>query len=704
MSQHGATWAAIGRAALTTTVLAAGAAVSFGKKALEVGAEFDSSMSQVAATMGLTQEEIEATGGAFEKLRDAAKKYGAETAFTATQCAEALNYMALAGYDADTSVSMLPNVLNLAAAGTMELARASDMITDSQTALGLSLDETRVLVDQMAKASSKSNTSVEQLGDAILTIGGTARYIKGGTTELNTILGILADNGIKGSEAGTHLRNMLLSLANPSNQAKEAIQKLGIDIFDAEGQLRSFNELWPELSAAMADFTDEEKLQTFGALFNTRDIASANALLGTSIERWEELGVAIEDSTGAAELMAATQLDNLAGDVTIFKSALDGVYQTISDSLSPLLREFVQFGTDGLSRLTAAFNEGGLKSALAALGSVLSDALAQIINYMPRIMEAGIGLLGALAEGILNNLPEMLTAALEAVLALARGIINALPELLPAIIEIIFAIVDTLIDHLDELIDVAADLIIAIAEGLIKALPVLIEKAPEIIIKLAKALIDMCSRGGVLDEVGNDIIKSIVKALVDNVPKLLEAGRGVLQSLWEAFCIFLGIGSNSRFYQIGSNIIDGIFAGLSAGWSWLTNQVSNLATNLLNSAKWALGIFSPSTKFKNEVSGNIVKGLVAGLDDYGDDAVDATERVTQEMLSAADVSIRAGVDTSGLYSVLDSVAGLDASVAATHAPIVIHNNLNGSIDVDGFRLGKIMLSNLDDAAAYALPD
>lgn len=167
------------------------AIVDFGKQSIGAGMNFDSSMSQVAATMGVTVDEV-------QNLRDFAQEMGASTAFSATQAADALNYMALAGYDAEKSMSMLPNVLNLAASGSMDLARASDMITDTQSALGLSMAETTELVNKMAKTASSSNTSVSQLGEAMLTIGGSAKKLSGGTTELATILGILADNGMKG--------------------------------------------------------------------------------------------------------------------------------------------------------------------------------------------------------------------------------------------------------------------------------------------------------------------------------------------------------------------------------------------------------------------------------------------------------------------------------------------------------------------------
>ena len=229
----------IGKAAAVGLTAATVAVGGFAASAVNTGMAFDSSMSQVAATMGYSVAELnDSTSEAsqnFSQLREFAMEMGANTAFSASQAADALNYMALAGYDAETSMTMLPNVLNLAAAGGIELAAASDMVTDAQSALGLSLNETSELVDKMAAASSKSNTSVQQLGDAILTVGGTAKNLSGGTTELSMALGVLADNGIKGAEGGTALRNIILSLSAPTDKAADRLKALGIEAFDAEG-------------------------------------------------------------------------------------------------------------------------------------------------------------------------------------------------------------------------------------------------------------------------------------------------------------------------------------------------------------------------------------------------------------------------------------------------------------------------------------
>ena len=169
----------IAKVGATAFTGATAGAVAFGASAIKTGAGFDAYMSQVAATMGKTTDEI-------EDLRNFAQQMGATTSFSASQAADALNYMALAGYDAEQSMSMLPTVLDLAAAGGIDLASASDMVTDAQSALGLSMEEASEMVDQMALTSSKTNTSVSQLGEAFLTIGATARNLRGGTNELAT--------------------------------------------------------------------------------------------------------------------------------------------------------------------------------------------------------------------------------------------------------------------------------------------------------------------------------------------------------------------------------------------------------------------------------------------------------------------------------------------------------------------------------------
>lgn len=423
--------AKIGAAAIGAATTAVGA---FAASSVGVGANFDQSMSQVAATMGVTTGEI-------EELRNFAEEMGRTTAFSATQAADALNYMALAGYDAQTSMEMLPNVLNLAAAGGMDLARASDMVTDTQTAFGISLERTAQMVDEMAKAASTGNTSVEQLGDAFLTVGGLAQELNGGMVtladgtqkpvdgvqELEIALTAMANAGVKGSEAGTHMRNMLLKLTSPTDDGAAAMEALGVSVFDTEGKMRSLSDIFGDLSGALSNLTQEEKIQVISDLFNTRDLASAEALLNAVNQDWDSIGASILDAEGAASKMAETQLDNLAGDITLFKSALEGAQIAISDKLIPTFRDFVQFGTKGISEVTDAFEKGGLDRAVDKFGSIISDGITMIVKKTPEMVSAGVKLLSALIKGFTKNKKKLF----DAVRDIMKAITNTISEEFP---------------------------------------------------------------------------------------------------------------------------------------------------------------------------------------------------------------------------------------------------------------------------------
>lgn len=292
--------------------------------------------------MGITKDSMSDLNGAsvntMAALRDLAKQMGAETTFSASECADAMNYLALAGYDTQEIYDILPTVLNLAAAGDIDLASASDMVTDAMSALGMETSEADTMVDQMAKTASLTNTSVAQLGEGILTIGATARTVKGGTAELNVALGILANNGIKSAEGGTHLRNVILSLQNPTDKATAQMEALGISVYDSEGNMRSLNDILGDLNTSMEGMTAQEKSNIIGQIFNKTDLSAVNALLANTGDTWDSLQQSIVDSGGAAQQMADTQLDNLSGQLTLLKYALECLAISFGEILMPAIR------------------------------------------------------------------------------------------------------------------------------------------------------------------------------------------------------------------------------------------------------------------------------------------------------------------------------------------------------------------------------
>ncbi len=428
------------KAIAISTMSAIGGEVSkFMTDSVNVGMEFDKSISQVAATMGKTVTEmgdtvetVDTQFGTFTgNLREYAQYMGRNTAFSATQAADALNYMALAGYDTQKSMQMLPNVLNLAAAGQMDLARASDMVTDTQTAFGIGTLRTTQMVDEMAKAASTGNTSVEQLGDAFLVVGGLAKELNGGMVtlsdgtkkstdgvqEMEIALTAMANAGVKGSEAGTHMRNMIMKLSSPTKEGAEQMEKLGVSIFDTDGKMRSLSEIFGDLNVSMSKLTQEEKIQAISDLFNARDLSSAEALLAAISQDWNAIGESILEAKGSAAEMAETQLDNLAGDITLFESALEGAQIALSDSVTPALREFTQFGTEAVQALTEAFL--GLPEPIQTTIGMIGLVGGKIAEVTPSIISMG----GSLAQ-MAQQSPKLASA-----LSKLGGVLTSLPFL-----------------------------------------------------------------------------------------------------------------------------------------------------------------------------------------------------------------------------------------------------------------------------------
>lgn len=369
---------------------------------VSTGKSFESSMAQVGATMGITSLSED-----YELLSAAAKEMGATTKYSATQAGEALNYLALAGYSAENSVKALPTVLNVAAAGGIDLAYASDMITDSMSALGLGMNDLEGFSDKLAKTSQKSNTSVAQLGEAILTVGGTAKSLSGGVDELNTMLGLIADNGIKGAEGGTALRNIILSLSAPTDTAAAALEQLNVQAFDNQGNMRELSDVFGDLNNALAPLTEQEKTQFLNEIFNKVDLKAVNALLGTSSTRFDELRGYIEDCDGAAAQMAETMSDTLEGDLQIMNSSLEAVGVSAYEKFSGPVRTAVQEITEVFDRLNANIN-GELGEKLEVLAEKLGDIAVKAAEFA---VDEGIPKLISALEWICDNGDELIAAA-----------------------------------------------------------------------------------------------------------------------------------------------------------------------------------------------------------------------------------------------------------------------------------------------------
>lgn len=567
---------------------------AFGVSSVKTGAQFDSSMSQVVATMGTTVDNI-------QNLRDFAMDMGAKTAFSATQAADALNYMALAGYDADEAMAALPNVLNLAAAGNIELAYASDMVTDAQSALGLSMEESAELVDKMAMASSKSNTSVAQLGEAILTVGGTAKTLAGGTTELSTALGILADNGVKGAEGGTALRNIILSLSAPTDTAAVAMKSLGLEVFDAEGNMRPLNETFGDLEAALSTMTQGQQTQVLNEIFNKVDLKSVNALLANTGDRFNELSGYIDNATGSAENMAATQLDNFAGDVTLLKSAVEGVQIAFSDKLSPALREGTQFLTDLAGKAQEFIENGGIEKLVQGF-----------LNLVPAITGATSAVVAYKSAMAISSIVEAAAKTVQAYQAANEGATVAQALLNTTIMKNPFALI--------------VSAIVAVGTALV-TLYVTNEDFRNKVQEIWGKIKEIFSGAWEFIKGVWDDVKPYFSAIWDGIKTVFSVAKetlsGYFSAAWEAIKIVWG--AVSGYFQNVWNTIAGIFSAVeavlsgdfSAAWESIKGVFSGWGEYFRGLWEAVKGIFgniaSDALQWGKDLIDNFVNGIKAKI-------------------------------------------------------------------------------------------
>ena len=605
------------------TQAATGKLTELAKTSVGVGMSFQSSMSQVAATMGVGVDQI-------QSLTDKAKEMGSTTAFTATQAADALNYLALAGYDANKAAEVLPSVLNLAAAGGMDLAYASDLVTDAMASLNLEANKQNVdeFGNKLAKAASKANANVSQLGEAILTVGGTAANLKGGTTELTTALGLLANVGIKGAEGGTHLRNIILSLQSPTKDAREVMEQLGLEVYDTQGNMRQLDDILTDLNTVMAGMTQGQKDSVINALFNKTDLAAVNGLLAAQGEQWESLAQQIDAAgetagdSGAMAQMAETQLDNLQGSVTIMQSALEGLQLGIYDYLEPSLNDAAKWGSECFSTLTKALSEGGPEAMLQAAGQIISDLAASVTAQLPELVTSGTEIIVQLAEDIVAATPAMLDAAAGVMAALVQGIANNLPSLITSATKLIVQFTHYLSDHAGDLMDAGIQIVEQLIIGITDNLPQLITAAAELIAKFSAALISHLPD---LLNCGAALLTTLVDGILRSIENLGEAALACIAKLtgvWD--------GSMDDWGHIGENIVTGLLNGITGMWDTLVSTVKGKVNGMVSTVKNVLGIHSPSKVF-TEIGENVTQGLVNGINTGAPVAQEAIQNIAQTL-------------------------------------------------------------------------
>ena len=380
--------------------------------AIDVGAKFEASMSKVEALSG-------ASGDSLERLTAKAKEMGASTIYSASESADAFSYMALAGWKVEEMLEGIEPVLNLAASANMDLAEASDIVTDYITAFGLKAEDAAHFSDAMATAMSTSNTTVEQLGEAYKNCAATCGSMGIAMEDATAVLATMANAGVKGAEAGTALNSILTRLATNTNKCGDELKKYGVEVYDAEGNMNSISSILNGVADAWGDLSQEEQAALAKTVAGVRQYSKFQTImLGVSEaakeggQSFDDYAEALRECDGAAESMAKTMQDNLTGDITILKSALEGLGIATEGVFDESFRKAVQGATDAVSQLEHEITHGELGVSLASLGDSLADLTETLV-------EAAVDALPGFIDGlkwIADNI-EFIGAGVQTVVA-----------------------------------------------------------------------------------------------------------------------------------------------------------------------------------------------------------------------------------------------------------------------------------------------
>lgn len=390
-----------------------------GAAAIMVGANFEEGMSKVAAVSG-------ATGSDLEKLTAKARELGAKTQFSATEAAEGLNYMAMAGWDTQQMLGGIDGVLSLAAASGEELALVSDIVTDAMTAFGMKAEESGRFADVLAAASSSANTNVAMLGESFKYVAPLAGAMGYSAEDTSVALSLMANAGIKGSQSGTALKTMLANMASPTKQMKKSMDALGISLTNSDGSMKSLDEVMRMLRGSFADLDEIQQASAASTIFGKEAMAGALAVINASEEDFEKLTGAINNSNGAAEEMAKVVNDNLKGRIKEMQSALEEAGISIYNNLQPSLEAgvaFIQLLADKFNGMSPSAQNTILVLAgvAASIGPLLIVA-SYLINAFVNVKSAIAGVKGALAGLKLFTMANPIMLVVGALIALAAGL------------------------------------------------------------------------------------------------------------------------------------------------------------------------------------------------------------------------------------------------------------------------------------------
>lgn len=519
--------------------------------AVKTTMDFEAALSKVQSVTNATNEDM-------KKLSAQAENLGRSTAFSATEAAEAMTYLGMAGWNTNQIMAGMPGLLNLAAASGTDLATTADIVSDDLTAFGMKAEQAGHMADVMAVASSNANTNVEMMGMTFKYAGAIAGALGYKLEDVAVATGLMANAGIKGEQAGTSLRAIMNRLVAPPAAAAKALDQLGIAATNSDGTVKPFAQTLKELRASMNGLTDAEKAEMASDIAGTEAMSGFLAVVNASDEDFNKLTNAVENADGAAEKMAAIKLNNLQGDLIIAKSALEDVAIQVGKALTPSLRELAQEAAAALSSLGQWASQhqeeikiiGGVAAAIAGaivgirsfqLGisllaagfNILKSPIMLVVEHFGTIKTAASVLFSVVRAGITTLIPMirglfMLIAGnpIVAAIMVIVGILIYLWNTNEDFKNAVTAAWEFLCDNIGSICAVIAGFV---SGGPIRAIAALLATNEDLRAKVVEIWDDICSTiSGVVDSIciKYDQLKEKLSHPIDSVVNFVTGGGG----------------------------------------------------------------------------------------------------------------------------------------------------------------------------------
>mgnify|MGYP004651027215 FL=1 len=649
---------------LTVPIAGAGAAV------VGVAAKFESAMSEVAAISGASGDELQA-------LTEKAQEMGATTKFSASESAAALKYMAMAGWDTEAMLNGINGVMQLAAASGEDLASTSDIVTDAMTAFGLSADQSTRFADVLAQTANRSNTSVALMGETFKYVAPVAGALGYSIEDASVAIGLMANSGIKGSQAGTSLKNVLTNLAKPTDTIAWYMKQLNISLTDSAGNVKPLNQLLNEMRDGFNGLTEAEKAEYAAGIAGKEGMSGLLAIVNSSQADFDNLTEAINNSSGAAQNVADVMMDNLGGQLTILKSTLEGIAISFGNILLPAVKKVVDSLQDFLNWLNG-LTDGQkqlvvtIATVVAAIGPVLLiigkliTSVTNIIkvvkllkpafaalnavmaaNPIAVVVLAIAGLVAALVtlynknETFRNFVNTAWAQIKEVISGVVNSLVNFFTATIPGAIDSVIAWFQTLVDNIsnfftvvipekiNELVQWFTELperigyAIGFAIGTLANWVVsLAEKAAEVGPKVIDAIVNFFSQ--LPGKVWNFLVQTATNFanwIVQTKEKALTVGAQIIDTVVNFFLQLPGriwnalLDAIARIQQWGSDII-----------SWAQTAIPNVISTIMS-------FFEELPGKMLEIGKNLLMGLADGISSAVGAVVDKVKSVAGSILS-----------------------------------------------------------------------